>query len=273
MNKTNNYPCTRQTIETFYSRMNKPNEDIPSIQLTEDNVRDMETIWTTINELAPKWVERKKSGIAVPNEPINHKDFWGEFAIKHSPGNMPILTAFIDQSNGNGKFGLVLGSGKGGEVNSLLEKGWSVIAIDFSSVALEILAKNNQPAIDSGKLKVIQSNVTKYAPDLPVDLVVCQNILPYVNPGKFKALWEKIPSFLKANGTFIGSFSTTSSHKDQIIEMNKVKEVGGWFLPDRRMAKPLLMSAGYKIEKCIFYKNLEHLEPKDQLLIHFMATK
>lgn len=200
------------------------------------------------------------------------KAFWGEFVKKHNGGKMSLLQDFIDQSQGKGKVALDLGCGKGEMVKPLLEKGWTVIAVDFSE-ASEILSKNNPSAINSGQLKVIKANINKYQPDQPVDLVICKNVFPYINPSKFKAMWEKIPTFLKTNGTFIGSIGTTSSHPDQLIEMNKVKEVGGWFLPDRRMVRPLLEGAGYKVEKCIFHKNLAHLEPKDQILIHFLGKK
>lgn len=50
-----NYPCTTETIQAYYSRVSKPNQDIPSITLTEENVRNLETIWTTINELSLNW--------------------------------------------------------------------------------------------------------------------------------------------------------------------------------------------------------------------------
>lgn len=265
-----NYPCTTETIQAFYSRVSKPNKDIPSIPLTEENVRDLETIWQAINELSLNW---KKKGFCVPKEPTESKAFWGEFAKKHNGDKMPLLQEFIDQSQGKGKVAIDLGCGKGEMVKPLLEKGWTVIAVDFSEQALEVLSKNNKPAIDSGQLTVIKANINKYKPELAVDLVICKNVLPYINPGKFKAMWEKIPSFLKTNGVFIGSIGTSSSHPDQLIEMNKVKEVGGWFLPDRRMVRPLLEEAGYKVEKCIFHKNLVHLEPKDQILIHFQGKK
>lgn len=268
------YPCTDLTISAFHKRVKAPNDDIPTIELNDVNVRNLEVIWTTINDLSPKWIERKKCGLRIPSEPIERKAFWGTFAEKWTGDDMPILNDFILQTNGKGKIAIDLGCGRGVVTQALLKQGWNVIAVDNSPKVLELLSKMNKSALESGQLKVFTCNITKFKPDETADLVICKNTLPYINPGKFQTLWKKIPKdFLKEKGILIGTLFTTASHPEQLVEMNKIKEVGGWFIPDRRMVRPLLENAGYKVEKCIFHKNIPKLEPKDQINIHFIAVK
>lgn len=270
MINTSIYPCTDQTISAFNKRIKEPYNDIPSVVLTEDNVRDLQVIWMTINELSKKWSERKKTGLRVPDHPTENKAFWGYFAEKWSTPSMPILEDFIQLSDGKGKVAIDLGCGNGEVTQSLLKKGWTVIAVDNSQKALERLSLKTK----SDRLTVVRSSINKYTPDAPADLVICKNVLSYINPAKFEALWGKIHNLLlKEKGILIGTMYTASSHPDQLVEMNKIKEVGGWLLPDRRMVRPLLEGAGYKIEKCIFHKNLPNLQPKDQMAIHFIAEK
>jgi hypothetical protein len=55
--------------------------------------------------------------------------------------------------------------------------------------------------------------------------------------------------------------------------MNLLKEMGAWFLPDRRMVRPLLTQAGYEIKTCKYRMDEPKLKLNEQMCIQFIAEK
>lgn len=267
MEPFNRYPVTNQTKMDFHQRIHAPNPDIPSIELTEENVRNLEVIWKTINELVPRWLSIKENGFHIPNLPITPKDYWGSYATQYDKDPFDLLEAF---SEGKGKTAIDLGCGWGDVTQCLLKYGYTVTAVDNSPSAIKIIKALNPAEIKSGQLKVVQASISKYTPDEPADLVVCKDVLPYVNPSKLQPLLNKIhDTFIKEDGSLLGTFFSTTPHPDQQVIMNQLKEAGAWFIPDRRMVKPLLEDSGFHIDKCVFRMYNPELPPRDQLAIHF----
>lgn len=265
------YPNTVESIKIFKERMLIIEAD-PSInELTEDDLKSSSVIWIKIKELAPKWLERKKAGIAIPSYPIFRKDYWTEFSKNCAPSNFIQLEQFIKKTNGVGKTAIDMGCGTGYITKSLLEKGWNVIAVDPCFNALEILAEKNKPYLD--QLTLVCKSITKFTPDHPVDLVVCKDVFPHMNPSKFQAVFQKIHHlYLKKDGFLMGTIFATDNAPSKISKMNQLKEIGAWFLPDKRFILPMLEGTGYKVERT---SNSLHtkLEKGPRLCFQFSAQK
>lgn len=261
--------CGQKThLSEFKRSITPPSIDIPK----EDGIYSKNVIWQTINDLAPDWKNRK---IKLSSDKSScRKNYWGSYAKKASSIPFLLLNEFLTRYNNPNKVAIDLGCGSGDLTKTLLEKGWSVIAVDYAPKALKILSKANPSEIKSGKLKVIHSSITKYTPSKPVDLVICRNVLSYINPEKFQSLWERIHNlFLKDNGTLIGTIFTKSPHPSQAKSIQALEEIGAWLLPDFRMARPLLINTGYTIHNCALQLNTKCLKPEDQIIIQFSATK
>lgn len=251
-------------VAQFKRSITPPNIDIP----TDESANSMD-VWSPIDDLASVWKKRKKEDALTCR-----KEYWGSYAEKASSIPFRLLEAFLLHNNNPSKLAIDLGCGNGDLTMLLLNNGWSVTAVDYSPKALEILSKTNPSEIKSGHLKIIKSSLTKFIPENPVDLVICRNVLSYINPGKFQALWKRIHNlFLKDNGHLIGTLFTKSSHPSQIKPIQSLEDIGAWLLPDFRMARPLLTHAGYTVKNCALQLNTPDLQPEDQIIIQFSAQK
>lgn len=228
------YPNTAESQKIFNERMQTP----------PDQIRDGD-VWNTIKELAPQWMERKRAGICLPDRPVLRSEYWKEHAKYSRPVLFTQLDQFIDNTLGVGKTAIDIGCGTGIITQKLLEAGWNVIAVDPCFEALEILASNNLTYAD--QLTLICKKITKFTPQSPVDLVVCKEVLSYVNPAKFQAVWEKIYNSLKKDGALFGTLIAEDPSK--LTFVNQLKEIGAWALPDKQQILTLLEGTGYKVEK------------------------
>lgn len=249
MSSVNIHP---KTIETYiaFSMMVKTPIAAPVKEMDEETARNIDMIHASIEALADDW--RGERNVYIPDMPTERRDFWGVFAQAPNLELLPITKDFIRDSNGEGKTAIDLGCGSGVHTKELLKKGWKVIAVDSSMTALRILISQNRNEFSDGRLQVIESDMTSFTPEESVDLVIAADSLPYINPKKFKATWEKIHSYIKEGGYFFGSLFRLVYKPAQVPSINLMKEMGAWFLPDRRMVRPLLTSAGYAIQKCNF---------------------
>ena len=87
---------------------------------------------------------------------------------------------------------------------------------------------------------------------------------------KNKHLGSNFDDFLKEQGILVGTLFRAAPNPKLVPIMNSLKEMGAWFLPDRRMVRPLLASAGYNIKKCV-YRN--DMPGEESLCMQFIAEK
>ncbi len=261
-------PKTPETIAALTQIIHMP-LDKPIVAMDEKSARDMPTIWASIR--AATWLG--KNDACYPTMPADRKEFWGAFAAQNAHMNLPVAETFIKESTGKEKVAVDLGCGDSPAAKLLLGRGWRVIAVDNSRSALVVLAGNNQAALRSGQLTIVEADITEFAPSEPVDLVIAADSLQYIDPMKFEVTWRKIHGYIKEKGFFIGSLLRAAPIPDPLLmsAMNGMKAFGAWVLPDRRMVRPLLEHVGYQIQICGYRVDLP--EKKDQLWMQFIAQK
>ena len=102
------------------------------------------------------------------------------------------------------------GIGRGDETSFLLQKGYSVTAIDnFEEFLTEIkLREDTQPFLD--KLSTIKANFEELDWNvLPTaDLFLASFSLGYIQPDQFLTVWKNIVSHIQPGGYFVGHLYT-----------------------------------------------------------------
>ncbi len=265
-------PKNPETMNMIHEILSAP-VDNPIVEMNDQTARDMEIISQSMADIATRW--RGRMDCRLPGMPINKKDYWGIFA-NDGKGNHQLLPAvkdFIKNTLGCGKVAIDLGCGDSPAAAFLLQRGWRVIAVDNSPSALNVFREMHEREIASGQLTIVEADATEFNPEEPVDLVIAADIFQYIDPAQFLKTLAKVHDlFLKDKGILIGSLfrspplPATELH---IIQMNVLKEMGGWFLPDRRMARPILKNAGYEIKSCT-YRQERVGQP---ICIQFIAEK
>jgi tellurite methyltransferase len=95
-----------------------------------------------------------------------------------------------------------LGCGAGTDTLELLRRGWSVLAVDQQTAAVEFLARRVPPRLRK-RLTLLVSPMEGFA--IPkADLIYASFSLPFVPPDRFPGLWAQIRSALSPGGHFAG---------------------------------------------------------------------
>jgi trans-aconitate methyltransferase len=117
---------------------------------------------------------------------------------------LDVLERYVTDAPQSARQAIDLGSGDGIESAILLERGWSVLAVDSEPSALDHLLAR----IPSEAQARLQTQVTKFEDvHLPsADLIHASFSLPFCAPEHFDALWDKIVASLKPDGRFAGQF-------------------------------------------------------------------
>lgn len=190
---------TNQTIFTIVLLLN-------SIQIIHAD--EIEKPNTCMQELAIDLKvnsENKKEDSTNYNSPEAWDIYAHQTADSSSVQRTLVLALEYYQKN-NKKPGnaIDLGSGTGKDTLYLLKNNWNVLAIDFSSKAIDILEKR------SGKYsEQLQSEVVDFLEmELPdnIDLINATYSIPFVTPNQFFAVWHNIDRHLRSGGYFAGNF-------------------------------------------------------------------
>ncbi|MES2198694.1 MAG: class I SAM-dependent methyltransferase [Chlamydiota bacterium] len=268
MKTTNIYSNTPERTAAFRQMALAPNEDIPIFEMNDTTARDLNVIWSSVEDLATRW--RGGRDARIIDKPTNRQEFWGAFAAENVTPHLPVAKEFIEKSTGLDKTAIDLGCGNSQTTRLLLERGWKVTAIDSSRPTLEIVKSKNEKEFKSRQLTLIKTDATTFVPKEPVDLVIASDVLPYTDPSKFQDSWTKIhDTFIKEDGFLIGTLFIVPTEPESIPHINVMKEFGGWALPDRRMVRALLTQTGYEVQTCRYRKDLD-LEP---MAVQFVAQK
>ena len=212
-----------------------------------------EKIYQQIEDQAASW--RGNADIDLPLPPFFHKqltqrkDWWGSFAaFIGSTGLNELIDQAVPSQTG---LALDIGCGRSASAIHLLERGWSVICVDYSQTALTAMERStnmvNKCWLEKGKLKLVCSPIEDYQWPTNVDLVLASSSLPYFSPSKMQSIMQNIHQSLKTGGRFLGNFFV-SSYVGSAIDA--VREMGAWVLPNKESAGYLLAGHGYEVLRC-----------------------
>lgn len=260
-------PKTEENYKYFYAMLESEIDCPPTLNRGEKV--DIEAIWRNIENLAEKW--RGNKPLAIPGAPIDRRVDWGQTAEYELPPLLLTENFLEEDKKGGEKIAIDLGCGNSSLINPLLERGWRVIAVDYSKQVLDIVRNRHENAVITGKLVLIEENVADFLPSEPADLVIATGILPYIDPAKFRQTWIKIyDKFVKEEGFLIGNFFHLLGGREWQAEVNLLKEKGAWLLHDKFMVKSLLECTGYHLQEILYGEEVEEQSP---LCIQFRAFK
>lgn len=146
---------------------------------------------------------------------------------------------------------LDIGCGNSESAIYLLQKGWTVICLDYSQEALTVMEKRatqiNQEWLKTNQLMLTCSTIEDYRWPTKIDLVLASSALPYFDPLKIKAVMTNIYQNLNSGGHFIGNFFAS---KYVGSAMDVTREMGAWFVSDKDTVGYLLAGHGYEVIEC-----------------------
>lgn len=147
------------------------------------------------------------------------------------------------------KKALDLGCGDGVSSIFLLERDWTVIAVDYKRSAIDNLRNDasatNIEWLQTNQLTTVVANIEEYALLEKVQFVIVRDVFPYCNPTKLRLIWDKIYNSLDVNGLLVGSFFVRGGKREQDWE-----SWGAWFVKDEDMVCKLLNASSYEIIAC-----------------------
>ena len=112
-----------------------------------------------------------------------------------------------------------LGAGVGQDSIYLLQKGWSVLAIDGEKESTDLILKKSNGMSSKENLSVLTSSYEDAPFQFlkPVDLVYGSFSIPFCSPSHFEKFWKDISSVLNPNGiiavNLFGNLHSWSSKK------------------------------------------------------------
>jgi len=137
------------------------------------------------------------------NAPSLKRD-WNAYykAVKERPPRKTILTALAAFENPG--LAIDLGCGIGRDTIAILQRNWTVLAIDKSPDAIAQLQTDLADFAPQLQTQVSQFKELKITQT--VDLINASFCLPFCSPQAFPSLWEQIVNSLKPGGRFCGHF-------------------------------------------------------------------
>ena len=113
-----------------------------------------------------------------------------------------LLAACQRLGAGAGCMAIDLGCGDGTEALVLLDRGWSVLAVDIEPAGLALLRARIPPA-SAGHIRLLCASFTNAV--LPHAHVIHAGFsLPFCPPSRFRAVWEQIRRALVPGAIFAG---------------------------------------------------------------------
>jgi tellurite methyltransferase len=161
------------------------------------------------------------------------------------------------------RFAIDLGCGSGRDTLDLLSRGWRVLAIDSSELAIDLIRQKVPPE----HLPRLQTRVAAFEGlTLPrADLVNASYALPFCDPPAFPALWRSVVDAIPVGGRFAGQF---------------FGERDGWAtLPDRSHHTRTELNTLFRDFNLEDLKEIENREPgatgeiKDWHIFHVVARR
>lgn len=113
-----------------------------------------------------------------------------------------LLAACEQLGAGDGRMAVDLGCGEGTEALALLDRGWSVLAVDVEPAGLDLL-RSRIPAACAERIAIVCGSFADVG--LPrADLVHAGFSLPFCPPRQFPVVWRRLRHALVPGGMFAG---------------------------------------------------------------------
>lgn len=182
-----------------------------------------------------------------------------------------LVADFVDELPSRGT-ALDLGCGPGANALPLLIKGWNVIAVDKSPDAIahfkSSVDKANKKFLESGQLVLIQSDITAYAfTAKQYDVIICQDVLPYIHSKKLRTLMRNIHDSLTPKGHLVGSLFFTKPTSERAEQL--MRKIGAHFYKGEYLLPALLEHSGFEIEEYANQKTPDTVTD----VVNFIARK
>ncbi len=135
--------------------------------------------------------------------------FWADFQQHVTEGPNPqVDRAVADLYEKGVRHGVAvdLGCGVSGTALMLLERGWTVYAVDSSPSVLSILLQAAKQKGRADKLVCVESSIEAYQFPKNVSLIIACESLPYVTPTKVIEVFKRAKEALTSPGLFVGNF-------------------------------------------------------------------
>lgn len=124
-----------------------------------------------------------------------------------------LLAACGQLGVGDGRLAVDLGCGEGTDALALLDRGWSVLAIDIEPAGLALL-RARIPAGCAGRIRIVCASFAD-AVLPPAHLIQAGFSLPFCPPRQFPAVWAQLRRALVPGAIFAGQlFGTRDSWAD-----------------------------------------------------------
>jgi SAM-dependent methyltransferase len=218
-----------------------------------DKNAGLDKIYHQIEAEAVLWRGRNKINLQTPspylNGPLQRIEWWGRFAqTVGGTGLNASLEKVIQTDKG---LALDIGCGNSESALYLLQKGWSVICLDYSEDAITVMKNRadqiNQEWLKTNQLILTCSAIENYQWPTKIDLVLASSALPYFDPQKIKSIMTNIYQNLNPGGHFIGNFFAS---KYVGTAMDVTREIGAWFVDDKETVGYFLNGLGYEVIEC-----------------------
>ena len=141
-------------------------------------------------------------------------DWAGYYAWSSGRDPRPMLLSACHRLGaGDGRLAVDLGCGEGTDALALLDRGWSVLAIDIEPGGLALL-RARIPAARAGCIRIVCASFADAALP-PAYLIHAGFSLPFCPPRRFLAVWAQIRRALVPGAIFAGQlFGTRDSWAD-----------------------------------------------------------
>lgn len=212
---------------------------------------------------------------ALEEESLKEREgIWADYAFDR-PRNQPLPSLAASAINSFVRPGLVvdLGCGNSPTVDTLLQKGWKVIAVDSNASALRNLQRRIQQSFPDkmGNLQIVESTIEAFKFPTNVQLILAMDSLPYADPKKLVDIWDRAHSSLVTGGRIAGTFFTY--HYCTCLTSRERKHKGSFYI-NISMMKALLQRHAYKTEtyghEIPLHEHILSLQPRK---INFIAQK
>lgn len=227
-------------------------------------------LWSSVE--ATRSLFKKGEPIVVRGKRLYDSFLEGESKMAMAcSGVATFIIEFFDQDLPKG-VALDLGCGKGGNSLPLLKRGWDVVAVDKISEVLEIYRSSanrvNRKFLETGSLRLINADIVSHELSRSrFDIVICVDVLPYIDSKKLKSLMEKIHYALVPNGRFMGTLFFSVPGNEIVEEL--MGKLGAHFYEGEHVVPSLLKHSGFHANDCA----IRLCDQGASVCVEFSATK